>query len=233
VSGGAESTSKALVYNPVAMRQAFGDCIFDRGRRELTCRGSIVHAGPKLLALLELLVDAAPRALTKEEIHKALWPDTFVSDATLTHLVAELRTALGDDARSPRLVKTIHGYGYAFVSEISEPLTANVTTVCSHRVIVGEREIPLGPAVHVIGRAPDAAIRVDDSGVSRQHARIRIAAGLATLEDLGSKNGTILDGETIQGVATLTDGSLIVLGTVGLKFRVIDPLASTDTVPTT
>ena len=54
------------------MRQAFGDCIFDRGRRELTCRGSIVHAGPKLLALLELLVDAAPRALTKEEIHKAL-----------------------------------------------------------------------------------------------------------------------------------------------------------------
>jgi DNA-binding winged helix-turn-helix (wHTH) protein len=52
------------------MRQAFGDCVFDRDRRELTRQGSIVHGAPKLLALLELLLDAAPRAVTKEEIHK-------------------------------------------------------------------------------------------------------------------------------------------------------------------
>ena len=212
------------------MRQAFGDCVFDSGRRELTCRGSVVHTGPKLLALLELLVDAAPRALTKEEIHKALWPDTFVSDATLTHLVAELRTALGDNARSPRLVKTIHGYGYGFVGEVSESRVPDAAGGCVYRIIVGERDIQLGPGTHIIGRAPDAELRVDDSGVSRQHARIRIAVGGATLEDLGSKNGTILNGEPIEGIVTLTDGSLIVLGTVGLKFRVIEPLASTDTV---
>src|SRR6185295_6799431 len=99
------------------MRLTFGDCLFDRERRELTRNGSVVHAGPKLLRLLELLIDTRPRALTKDEIHQALWADTFVSDSTLTSLVAELRAAIGDEARSPRLVRTIHGYGYAFCGE--------------------------------------------------------------------------------------------------------------------
>lgn len=213
------------------MRQAFGECVFDRGRRELTCRGSVVHTGPKLLALLETLIDATPRALTKAEIHQAVWPDTFVSDATLTHLVAELRTALGEEARAPRLVRTIHGYGYAFVGPISEPLApAMPVSTATYKVVIGEREIPLGPGVHIIGRSPDAAVRVDNSGVSRQHARITIGAGVATLEDLGSKNGTILNDHPTTGAVRLTDGALIVLGTVALRFRVIEPLASTDTI---
>jgi DNA-binding winged helix-turn-helix (wHTH) protein len=97
------------------MRLVFGDCVFDRGRRELMCHGSIVHTGPKLLGLLELLLDARPRALTKDEIHKCLWSGTFVSDATLTSLVTELRAAIGDNARTPGLVRTIHGYGYVFL----------------------------------------------------------------------------------------------------------------------
>src|SRR5215813_4593274 len=96
------------------MRIVFGECMFDRASRELTCRGGVVPAGPKLLGLLELLLDARPRALTKDEIHQALWGATFVSEATLTSLVAELRAAIGDDARAPRFIRTIHGYGYAF-----------------------------------------------------------------------------------------------------------------------
>ena len=79
-------------------RLVFGNCVFDRERRELTRRGSPVHAGPKSLLLLKLLMDSRPRALTKEEIHKRLWPDTFVSDATLTSLVAELRAAQPEPA---------------------------------------------------------------------------------------------------------------------------------------
>src|SRR5712691_7844600 len=100
------------------MHLVFGDCVFNRERRELTCHGSGVHTGPKLLRLLELLLDARPRALTKDEIHKSLWSGTFVSDATLTSLVTELRAAIGDNARTPRLVRTIHGYGYVFCGEV-------------------------------------------------------------------------------------------------------------------
>lgn len=214
------------------MRQTFGDCVFDRDRRELTLRGSVVHGAPKLLALLELLLDAAPRAVTKEEIHKAIWPDTFVADATLTSLIAELRTAIDDHARSPRLVRTIHGYGYAFVGDIVNvrPVGPRPDGATLFRIILGEREIPLAAGLHIIGRSPDAAIFVDDGGVSRHHARISIDANGAVLEDLGSKNGTMLEGATIDRPTPLVDGSLIVVGATALKFRFFAALSTTDTV---
>jgi DNA-binding winged helix-turn-helix (wHTH) protein len=212
------------------MRQAFGECTYDRGRRELTCRGSVVHGTPKLLALLEILLDASPRAVTKEEVHKALWPDTFVADATLTHLVAELRSALGDSARAPRLIRTIHGYGYAFVGDISPARPLASAAPRFYQLIVGDREIALPPGAHIVGRAPDVMICVDDSGVSRHHARITIGPSGAVLEDLESKNGTMLDGNPLQGPATLTDGALIVVGSTALKFRVIGAVDSTETI---
>lgn len=229
----AESTATGCVESSDHMRQAFGECVFDRARRELTCRGSVVHGTPKLLALLEVLLDAAPRALTKEEIHKTLWPDTFASDATLTHLVAELRSALDDDARSPRLIRTVHGYGYAFIGEIVQAVEAGRTETRTYRIILGQREIPLTLGTHILGRAHDAAISLDDPGVSRHHARIRIGVDGAILEDLRSKNGTMLDGQPVLVPTALVDGSLIVVGATALKFRVIESLASTDTISRT
>jgi DNA-binding winged helix-turn-helix (wHTH) protein len=211
----------------------FGDCTFDRDRRELTRHGSIVHAGPKLLRLLELLLDARPRALTKDEIHKSLWAGTFVSDATLTSLVAELRAAIGDEARAPTLVRTIHGYGYAFSGDVATEkrrTSRNGVHTGACRIIVGEREIALSDGEHVLGRSNDAAVFVDDVGVSRHHARITIGKQGATLEDLGSKNGTVLNGHLIKGPTSLADGALIVLGATALKFRVFETSASTDTL---
>jgi DNA-binding winged helix-turn-helix (wHTH) protein len=215
------------------MRLEFGDCVLDRERRELTRHGSVVHAGPKLLRLLELLLDTRPRALTKDEIHQSLWPGTFVSDATLTSLVAELRAAIGDDAHAPQLVRTIHGYGYAFCGEVAtetRPSPGDPVLGRSCRLIVGNREIALSPGEHVLGRSNDAAIFVDDVGVSRDHARITIGEQSATLEDLGSKNGTMLNGRTIEGATVLTDGASIVLGATVLKFRVFGTSSSTETL---
>jgi DNA-binding winged helix-turn-helix (wHTH) protein len=214
------------------MRLVFGDCTFDRERRELTRHGSVVHAGPKLLGLLELLIDARPRALTKDEIHKGLWVDTFVSDGTLTSLVAELRDAIGDDARSPRLVRTIHGYGYSFCGDVAaetRPAT-NQQAAASCRILLGDREVGLPPGAHILGRAPDAAVLVDDVGVSRHHARITVGDEGAILEDLGSKNGTMLNGRAIEGPTPLADGAAIVLGATALKFRMFTTAGSTDTV---
>ena len=213
------------------MRQAFGDCTFDRARRELTRGGKTVHSGPKLLALLELLIDAAPRVLTKDEIHKALWPDTFISEATLTSLVAELRAAIGDRARAPRLVRTVHGYGYAFAADVTvAPPARGAGTSRAYRIIAGDREIPLPIGRHILGRAPDAAVVVDAYGVSRHHAQITIDAAGAMLEDLASKNGTTLNGEPIDAPTPLVDGALIVLGTTALRFRAFESLTSTATV---
>ena len=210
----------------------FGDCAFDRASRELTRRGAAVHGGPKLLALLELLLDAKPRALTKDEIHKSLWGETFVSDATLTSLVAELRAAIGDDARSPRFIRTIHGYGYSFFGGVSVATTrpgsdAQTTT---YRLIVGDREIVLPVGEHVLGRSGDASIIVDEAGVSRHHAQITIDAHGATLHDLSSKNGTVVNGSAVEGPFTLTDGAIILLGATALTFRIVETLGSTETL---
>ena len=211
--------------------QAFGDCVFDRDRRELARHGSVVHTSPKLLALLELLIDAAPRAVTKDEIHKAIWPGTFVAEATLTSLVAELRAAIGDDARTPRLLRTIHGYGYSFIGEVrGAPRAGPLADSRSYRVILGDREIALAPGAHIVGRSPDAAIFVDDGGVSRHHAQITIGADGAMLEDLSSKNGTVLDGHAVAAPTLLTDGSLIVVGATALKFRIFASSSSTETI---
>jgi DNA-binding winged helix-turn-helix (wHTH) protein len=213
------------------MRQAFGDCVLDRDRRVLTRHDAVVHTSPKLLALLELLVDAAPRAVTKDEIHKAIWPNTFVAEATLTSLVAELRDALGDPAKNPRLLRTVHGYGYAFIGDVREARPAPPPDDArSYRIVVGDREIGLTRGQHLIGRSPDVAIFVDDNGVSRQHARITIGGDAAVIEDLGSKNGTIVDGRPATAATPLADGTLIVVGSTALRFRIFASLSSTETV---
>ncbi len=215
------------------MRLVFGGCVFDPERRELTRHGSVVPTGPKLLRLLELLLDTRPRALTKEEIHRSLWAETFVSDATLTSLVAELRAAIGDDARTPHLIRTIHGYGYAFCGEVTQESRSpkdGRDLKCSHRIICGDREIALSRGEHILGRSNDAAVFVDSVGVSRHHARITIGDQGALLEDLGSKNGTILNGRAIDVPTVLADGAVIVLGATALKFRVFDTPGSTETV---
>src|SRR5262249_34558847 len=163
--------------------------------------------------------DAAPRAVTKAEIHKAIWPGTFVTDATLTSLMAELRTAIGDEAKAPRLLRTIHGYGYAFIGSIAGERPG--AGVSFYRLVVGEREIVLVFGENIVGRSPDAQVLVDDGGVSRQHARIVVDARQALLEDLGSKNGTMLNGRRIDAPTPLVNGALIVVGATALRFRVL------------
>jgi pSer/pThr/pTyr-binding forkhead associated (FHA) protein len=83
---------------------------------------------------------------------------------------------------------------------------------------------------HIIGRESDAAIFLDSPSVSRRHARIRVANGQATFEDLGSKNGSSLAGRRIQGPVPLADGDVITTGVVELTFRMIRPAVPTESV---
>jgi pSer/pThr/pTyr-binding forkhead associated (FHA) protein len=86
--------------------------------------------------------------------------------------------------------------------------------------------------VNVIGRAVGAAIPIDAPGVSRHHARIVVTHGEAAVEDLGSKNGTHVDGSRITTPWHLSDGNEIRLGTVVLTFRVGSQMSPPETVPT-
>lgn len=102
------------------MRLVFGDCLFDTESRRLERGGSAVRLTAKAFQLLETLLAARPNPIAKEELFARLWPDTFVSDANLASLVKEIRAAIGDDAREPRYVRTVHRFGYAFSGGVTE-----------------------------------------------------------------------------------------------------------------
>lgn len=73
------------------MQVRFGEFIVDTDRRQLRQGETERHVSPKAFEFLCLLLQNRPRALSKAELHERLWPSTFVSDATLTSLVAEVR----------------------------------------------------------------------------------------------------------------------------------------------
>lgn len=64
-----------------------------------------------------LLVEARPRAVGRDALYQALWPDTFVVEANLSNLIGEIRAGLGDSAQHARVIRTLHGFGYAFAAE--------------------------------------------------------------------------------------------------------------------
>lgn len=216
------------------MRVRFEECLLDSDTRELLVSGRAVHISPKGLQLLELLLSNRPRALSKDEIHERLWPGTFVSDGTLTSLLAEVRSAIGDDAHEPRFVRTVHRHGYAFSGEADEererPRRRASRPRFAYRIFQGPREIALEEGETVLGRDPDEGTFIDHVSVSRRHARVTIAGDRATIEDLESKNGTAVRGERIRGVTPLADGDEIRLGSASITFRVFPLSGSTATV---
>jgi hypothetical protein len=169
--------------------------------------------------------------LSKSRIRGRLWAGA-VSDSSVTTLVAELRAALGDDARHPRFVRTVYGFGYAFCGDAEEkkPMARPVAPRDTRFRLLGEQgEIPLGEGENVLGRGDEAVAWIDSPLSSRRHARIVVADGRATLEDLGSKNGTRLNGTRVESPTVLADRDMVKIGDVVLVFRVLPGAASTRT----
>jgi DNA-binding winged helix-turn-helix (wHTH) protein len=211
------------------MRTRFEDCVLDSSTRELLRKGRPVHLSPKAFELIELLLTERPKAISKARIHERLWPKTFVADSTLTKLVAEVRAAIGDDAREPRFIRTVHVFGYAFCGAVSDSVGKGLKSGvggCFYRLIGDGRETDLMEGENILGRGPGSVIWIDDESVSRRHARIIVSGGRATLEDLGSKNGTFLKEKRLES-STLSDGDEIRLGVVRFKLRVFRGLPST------
>jgi DNA-binding winged helix-turn-helix (wHTH) protein len=201
------------------MRVQFGEFTLDRAARQLLRSGKELRLEPKAFALLDLLVERRPEAVSKPEIRDRLWPETFVLESNLTGLVAQIREALGDDRRRAKYIRTVHGFGYAFSGEDGEAAADALAPRVAPRVIWEKRIIPLAPGENVLGRDDDVAVRIDSPGVSRRHARIVVEKGRAVLEDLGSKNGTFLRENRLDGPGVLADGDTIRLGRLLLVYR--------------
>jgi DNA-binding winged helix-turn-helix (wHTH) protein len=212
----------------------FGRFMLDYDARQLRLDADEVHLTPKAFELLAALLRNRDRVMSKVELQERLWPSTFVEETNLAGLVAEIRRAIGDSATSPGFLRTVYRVGYRFVGEVVETRAARpaVRSGSSPCLVCENRVALLLEGLNIIGRAPDATIQCDAAGVSRHHARILVCEGIATLEDLGSKNGTYLQGARITS-ARLSNGDEIRLGTALLTFRTEPPISPTETVVTT
>ena len=215
------------------MSLAFGDFSLDLESRQLLRAGKEVRLSPKALQLLELLVAERPRALAKAEIRDRLWPRTFVSESSLTGLVTTLRGALRDSARDPRYLRTVHGLGYAFCGVVTDEdaprRKAAARRGLQFRLTWEGGDVSLAEGENVLGRVAEAAAWIESASVSRRHARILVSEGKARLEDLGSKNGTFLNGRRITSTLALADADEIRLGLVPMTLRVVGGASSTKT----
>ncbi len=201
------------------VRFQVGDCLVDPAARQVLRDGASVHLSPKAFDLLVTLIRERPRAVSKADLHAQLWPKTFVSDASLAMLIAEVRAALGESARQPRSVRTVHRHGYAFQGSAQElPETARGAAM-GYWLVASARQIPLLPGENIVGRDPGARVWLDSPSVSRQHARIHVDCDRVTLEDLGSKNGTRAHDALLTAVTALEDNDELRFGSVRVTFR--------------
>ena len=193
--------------------------------------GATVHLEPKVMDLLVYLARHTGQVVSKNDIIDAVWEGHIVANSALSRCMALLRGALGDDARQPRYIETIPKRGYRLIAPITgiEPEITETQAATFH-LRVGEREIPLHDGEHLIGRSPETAVCIDSPKVSRHHARILVDGEAASVEDMGSKNGTYLGGRLVTAPTPLSDGDEIVAGSVAITFIDVREGNATETM---
>ena len=97
----------------------FGDIQVDLNHLRVRRAGVDLQLEPKSFDVLRFLLEHRDRLVTKEELLDAVWHDTFVTPNVLTRAVAQLRKALGDEAREARMIETVAKRGYRFIADVT------------------------------------------------------------------------------------------------------------------
>jgi len=194
----------------MAATYRFGEMTLDPQSRELARAGTPVAVEPKVFDLLLFLVEHRGRAVDKDELQDRVWPGVVVTEASLTRCVMKARRAVGDDDRPHRVIRTIHGFGYRFVADLTEaPPAAGVEP--------GAAALPMKPSIAVLpfrnlsgepaqdafceGIADDIATelsRFRSLFVIASHSSFAMARQGLTAREMGER----------LGVAYLLDGSV-------------------------
>src|SRR6185503_8905634 len=98
----------------------FDDFFLDEGNRRLSRDGNPIALNSKYLDVLVLLVSRAGQLVEKQQIFEDVWDGVFVTDAALTQCIKDIRKQLGDDASSPRYIKTVPKHGYVLIGKVIE-----------------------------------------------------------------------------------------------------------------
>jgi len=219
-------------------RLRFGDFELDLAAYALRSGDTAVPLERQAMELLKLLVDARGALVDRGQIQTALWSGgVFVDhDAAINTAIRKLRRALDDRPERPRFIETVVGKGYRFVAPVHEEVPPPASALREpqrrfpqYSIRRGDEEYALAEGGNVIGRDPDAQVYIDHPSVSRRHALVSIGQGGAAIEDLGSRNGTFVDGRRIEEPTSLHQRAVIGAGPIAMTFEVL--LAPLSTKP--
>ena len=157
---------------------------------------------PKTYDVLVYLVEHAGALVTKDELFAAVWPDSVVSESTLTASISELRKVLGETAREPQFIATVHRRGYRFI--------APVTAIGQPH---GPQEAPAEstPPEDHAGGTPAVTPQPPVGMVGRQTELAHLQQWWATARQ-GTRQIGFLTGEAGIGKTTLVDALVVQIG---------------------
>jgi DNA-binding winged helix-turn-helix (wHTH) protein len=181
------------------MRIRFGPFAFDRQNRLLWRDGAEVSLPPRVLGVLEVLIDRPGQVVARQDLLDGVWKDAFVTDTSLAEAVSSLRQALGDDPQAPRYIQTVHRRGYRFLAPISQPVVTHPDV--DGRASRGWLLVPLSAALITLGFLIGAMWQVTPAPPAD-------AAPIARF-DLRPAPGTSFDRRAAPALAVSPNGSTI------------------------
>ncbi len=101
------------------MIYVFGECELDTELYELRRNGRRCKVGPQVFDLLHFLVRSADRVVSRDEVVADIWDGRIVTEATISTCLKAARQAIGDDGKTQRFIRTVHGRGFRFIGEVS------------------------------------------------------------------------------------------------------------------
>jgi DNA-binding winged helix-turn-helix (wHTH) protein/tetratricopeptide (TPR) repeat protein len=113
----------------------FGPFRLDPRTESVWCGAEEIRLRPKTFDVLRYLAERPRCLITKQELLESLWSEVAVGDAALAVCVGEIRKVLGDDARTPRFIETVHRRGYRFIGSVAA--TASATATALPNALVG------------------------------------------------------------------------------------------------
>lgn len=211
---------------------SFGPFRLNPTRRVLLRDGKPLRLGSRALDLLIALVDNGTELISKEELLKRVWPDTFIEEANLRVHVAALRKLLGDQGTGAPYISTVAGRGYCFVAPVARiDEMAEVEPVGDASAAEPARHLPAS-LTRIIGRSESVAA-ISDQLARRRFVTVTGPGGIGkttvALAVAGHLSDTYADGACFVELASLTDAGLIpgaLASVLGLPTLGDQPLAA-------
>jgi len=118
---------------PVQQVYYFGGYVINLANREILINGREVKVQKRVFELLAYLIENRDRAVGKDELLDKIWIRRITTEAALTRAIMKARKAVGDDAHSQSVIKTLHGHGYRFVAQLQSVEDARETGLTGTR----------------------------------------------------------------------------------------------------